>query len=224
MRALPRPIAGVGYLLAGGLVVLGATSFASTAGAVVAIDDGAPGILSLETEPLPGWTTQMNPGDVVYWPMTTVLEAGEPGDLGVRIEYSGGLTTTSNGLQIAFESCPEPWSDDPEPQCASGASTLSSGPITALAQGTTWNLGEISPGVGPYFLATLSLPDVMSTSLQGQDATVAFGFTALGDTASVTSPPTLPSTGLNLLPALWLASGIVIGGLVLARQRVGVSR
>lgn len=223
MRPLPRPVAGGGYAIATGLVILGAASFATTAGAVVAIDDGAPGILSIETEPLPGWTSQMDPGDVVYWPITTVLDAGEPGELGVRVEYSGGLTSTSSGLRLDFESCPEPWTDDPEPQCASGASSLSSGPINAVAPGTTWNLGEITPGVGPYFLATLSLPEVMSTSLQGQDATVAFGFTALGDTASVTSPPGLALTGLNILPALWLASGIIIGGLVLARQRAGVS-
>jgi hypothetical protein len=213
-----------GYLVAAGLVALGAGTFASTAGAVVAIDDGAPGILQLETEPLPEWTSQMDPGDEIHWPITTVLEAGEPGELGVRVEYSGGLTSTPSGLRLAFESCAEPWSDDPAPQCALGATTLSSGPINDISSGTTWNLGEITPGVGPYFLATLSLPEVMSTDLQGQDATVAFGFTALGDTASVTSPPGLPLTGLNLLPGAWLASGIILGGLVLARQRAGASR
>lgn len=221
MRPMPRPAAIAGYLAAGALVVLGAVSLASSAGAVVAIDEGEPGVLWLEAETLPEWTTTMDPGDAVQWPITTMLESEEDGVLGLEVEHSGGLAATPAGLQLRFAQCDAPWSEDVEPTCAGHETVIVDGPLSSIPSGSMWSLGPIEPGAGPYFLATLWLPEVMSTSLQGESASIAFGFSALGDSASVTVPPGLALTGVDVLPGLWLMTGLVVAGLVLARQRAG---
>ncbi|WP_454704958.1 hypothetical protein [Schumannella luteola] len=215
--ALRGTAAAAGYAAGGVLVVLGALGVSAGAAADAHIDDGAPGMLSLEASALPEWSQQMQPGDSVLWPISAMLEVSGHGELSVEIRHSGSLADDPQGLHLRLRECEREWIAD---ECPTGAVTVVEGRLADIESGSVVDLGEIEPGGGPYFLAELSVPDTMPVELQGTDATIAFGFTASGDTATVTVPGGLPNTGANRLAPLAIGAGVVLVGLVLARQRV----
>lgn len=205
------------YVVGGGLIALGGSQIAHAASANVSIDNGLPGVLTLESGLGSGWHEQLEPGDSILWPVTTVLGVAETGELSVTIEHEGVLTDHEQGLSLRLEACDVAWEGD-APTCTGGADLIVDGTLASIASGTRFPAGEIGFGTGPHFLATLWLPEVMPTGLQGQDGSVALGFTALGDSASVTVPGELPRTGLDTVGAVALCVGLVVVGLTLARQ------
>ena len=220
MKKLTRPVALLGYLAAGVLVLAGTLAVADGAGAVPAIDNGEPGMLVLEADPALMVDSEMEPGDQLYWPIATQLAVAEVGFLELTVEHTGALASTEGGLRLSIEKCSGPWSSEPVPTCSLGASEVVDRPLDSLASGSRFELGEITEQNGPYFLATVSLPDNVPTSLQGTSAAIALGFTALGDSAAVTVPlgGELPTTGIDFGASLLLGTGLVLGGLVFTRQ------
>jgi hypothetical protein len=223
MKKLTKPAAFLGYLGAGVLVLAGTLAVADGAGAVPAIDNGEPGMLVLEADPALMVDSEMAPGDKLYWPIATQLDVAEVGSLELTIEHAGVLASTAGGLRLSIEQCTGPWSSEPVPTCSLGASEVVDRPLDSLDSGSHFELGTITQHHGPYFLVTVSLPDNVPIALQGTSATIALGFTALGDTAAVTVPlgGQLPNTGVNLGAPLLLGAGLVLGGLVFARQSAG---
>ena len=206
-----------GYAVGIALVAFGGLSVAQGAAAVDTIDNGEPGMLWLESSPLPEWTEAMEPGDVAHWPVTTMLSVDATGDLSLELEHSGALASDADGLRLRLERCDEPWEGE---TCAPGAELIEDGALAGIPSNSLYDLGQIPGGDrGPYFLLTLSLPEVMPVELQGQQADLALGFTAFGDTASITVPGSLPNTGVNVSGGIAVAAGLVIAGLVFARQR-----
>ena len=215
MRKIPKPIAFAGYTAAAIMIAAGGVFFAQSAGAVV-INDDPDGGFSLDANPYPFSDTTFSPGSTADWLVTARLVGSANSPLTVQFEYSGLLATDPDGLDLRVQECAVPWTGSPATCVA--PSTIYNGPY-ASAPVSVQNLGTLVVGVDRYFLMNFSLPDPTPDSMQGQDAFFRFIFTATGDSETVTN---LPRTGgVDLVGPLLLGGGLVLGGLILARQRVG---
>ena len=228
MKRLPLPVAALGLLAASVLSGAGALGIATSASAIPVPDED--GILSIHVNTLPLWHDDLAPGDVRYWFIETDLDAPAAGELTMELEATGVLSMHPQGLMMRIDRCTEAWTQDDAPACAGEEASLMAGPVSDIDQSTVWDLGEIQPHDGPFFLVTLALPDLMPSELQNRTGTVGFGFTADEATAVVEIPngPDGPGgfaeTGTDLAGPLMLAGGLIVGGLILTRQRVGDPR
>jgi len=215
---------------AGLLIAAGALLAAQSAGAVT-IPGTAGGRLSLEADSYPAHWTDVQPGDSVDWQLWPVLEGESGAELSLEITRSGDLVQTSDGLQLDLRSCPVPWQPAASaiptaPQeCAGGAgTTIVDGPMAAVPQNSSYLLGEMNAGPGPYLLATLSVPSTMVPSAQqqtdGWSADFSFGFAVAGQVVTVTPAGSLASTGIDPLGPILFGLGALLAGLVLAVSRL----
>lgn len=216
MRRIPKPLAIAGYTAAALMIAGGGLVFAQSAGAVV-IDDGD-GVFWLDADPYPFAETNWSPGSEEDLLITAVLDPGS-GDaaLTLQMDYSGVLATSPDGLDLLVQECSEPFAGDPA-TCGGTATTIYDGPY-ASAPMSVIDLGTIAAGTSRYFLAHFSLPLDTPDEMQGQEADFRFTFVANNDSEDVNNLPT--TGGVNLVGPLLLGGGLVLGGLILARQRAG---
>ena len=215
MRRIPKPIAFAGYTAAAILIATGGVFFAQSAGAVV-INSDPDGGFSLDANPYPFSDTTFSPGSTADWRVTARLTGAENSPLTLQFQYSGLLATHPDGLDLRVQECSVPWVGSPA-TCAV-PTTIYNGPYSS-APVSVQDLGTLVVGTDRYFLMNFSLPLGTPDTMQGQDAFFRFTFTATGDSETVTN---LPRTGgVDLVGPLLLGGGLVLGGLILARQRVG---
>jgi hypothetical protein len=222
--------ASVSFAVAAALVAVGGIMVASAppASADIISDGGA---LSLDAAPGVLTDNTMAPGDNIYWPISADLNASTSGKLTLQILSSQPLATNPKGLQLVLTSCPDAWTIPADPTVAP---TCDGGPGTTIIPQTAfanisstkrWNLGTRGAVSELPMMATLSLPADVPVSLQGANATVRFGFTALGDTEDASpSDPRLGETGVDPTGPLLLGLGLLVAGITLGRLRALVTR
>ena len=224
MNALLRVL----LVLAALVVAAGASLVAVAATAAPVPETGASGWLTLDADPYPVEDLTIARGDRVLWPVTATLDAPTAGELTVRITAEQPLAEDAAALRFELASCSAPWVLPSSPTgsavCAGGGAIV----IPEAAFATTdetryWSLGTIAPGEPRYFLVTLSLPLSTPGALADEPAEVGFGFTA-GDAEVAADPPRLADTGGRYLGPALLASGLLAGGILLARLRRGPAR
>jgi hypothetical protein len=168
-------------------VVLAALAALAVAGPVAAdvVDDGAPGLLTIDAEPR-DLRLDLDPGEHGEWLLTLRLDAETPGQLDLRITSSGVLVSDRAGLRIGIEECPVPWLPPAGPaqdaSCPGAASVLV--PVTPfidIASNQTIDLGTLAADGERYLRATIAFPDPAPGELQGGAARFALGFAAAGD-------------------------------------------
>ena len=231
MIRLPRPIAVLSYLVAAAITTAGGIALATSAGAVM-IDDGESGYLTADVASVPFEEEDLTPGDIRYWLIALNLDAEGEGDLTLEFEASGALVETPAGLQMSLDQCTEAWTTGATPTCAGLDEEIIDGPVSDIDEGLIYDLGTIEPDDGPFFLVTLSLPGSVPDELQDTRGDLGFGFTADESSAVIVIPGDddpadgggLAITGVDLTGPLLLAAGLLLGGFVLARQRMGVQR
>lgn len=219
MRRIPKPIAIAGYAAAVVLMAAGGVMFAQSAGAVI-IDDDHDGVFTLDASPYPFSETEFSPGSSADLLITAQLGGGQ-GDAAftLQLSYSGVLATDPDGLDLLLQECSVPFSGSPL-SCSGTATDLHNGTF-ASASTALRDLGTIQEGGERYFLARFSLPADAPDTMQGQEANFTFTFTAQNDSENVTN---LPRTGVpDLIGPILLGAGLVLGGLILARQRAGAA-
>lgn len=217
MRRIPKPIAIAGYAAAVVLMAAGGVMFAQAAGAVV-IDDGD-GVFTLDANPYPFSHTDFSPGSREEWRIDAINGGAAVADLTLQLSYSGVLATDPDGLDLSLHECSVAWTGAPS-TCGGTETPLYDGEYASAPTGVQ-NLGTIGAGVSRHFLAVFSLAALTPDDMQGQEAEFAFSFTASNDTETVTN---LPRTGLpDLFGPILLGAGLVLGGLILARQRAGAA-
>jgi hypothetical protein len=232
MKIPTRIWAGVGFGASAAFVAVGCVFVASAppASADIITDGGA---LSLDAAPGVLSDDSMSPGDTIYWPISANLNATTSGKLTLQITSSQPLASDPGGLELQLASCPDAWTIplDPSvaPTCDGGAGTtiLPLTPFANISPTKRWQLGTLEAVSNLPMLATLSLPSDVPADLQGESATVNFGFTALGDTenASPSDPvPPLSITGVDPTGPLMLGVGLLLAGLTLGRLRILASR
>lgn len=224
MKHLPRPALVVrifGSLL---LAVVGSL-IVTTPGNAVPIPGTGGRHLSLEADSYPAQWNEMSPGDSVDWQFWTVLSGQPDATLSVQITSSGDLAENSDGLRMLLRQCPIPWTESPaptEPALCAGTpgSTVVDSPMASISPTTVYPLGEIRQGSGPYFLATLSIPAIMTLtqqqSMQGWEGNFALGLTAAGETATLGSDGGLAFTGADPTGFMLGGTGLLLGGLAFA--------
>ena len=231
MIRLPRPIAVLSYLVAAAITTTGGIALATSAGAVT-IDDGESGYLTADVASVPFEEEDLTPGDIRYWLIALNLDAEGEGDLTLEFEASGALVETPAGLQMSLDQCTEAWTTGATPTCAGLDEEIIDGPVSDIDESLIYDLGTIEPDDGPFFLVTLSLPGSVPDELQDTRGDLGFGFTADESSAVIVIPGDddpadgggLAITGVDLTGPLLLAAGLLLGGFVLARQRMGVPR
>lgn len=231
MIRLPRPIAVLSYLAAAAITTAGGIALATSAGAVT-IDDGESGYLTADVASVPFEEEDLTPGDTRYWLIALNLDAEGEGDLTLEFEASGALVETPAGLQMSLDQCTEAWTTGATPTCAGLDEEIIDGPVSDIDESLIYDLGTIEPDDGPFFLVTLSLPGSVPDELQDTRGDLGFGFTADESSAVIVIPGDddpadgggLAITGVDLTGPLLLAAGLLLGGFVLARQRMGVPR
>jgi hypothetical protein len=180
----------------------------------------------------------MTPGDSTDWAITTRLEDYPGGALSVRVVSEGELATHADGAHLLLRQCSEPW-EGGEPwddrRCPAGATVVIDAPLHTLDPKTVHSVGRITAPRGPYFLATVSLPENLPDDLQSSRLGLGLGFTASGDEELVGSPEvqksssgTLAETGSNL-SGPFLVAGLItllagVGVRLHFRTRTGSSR
>lgn len=224
MRPLPRSASAAGFLTALALASGGLLAVAGAAGAAEPGD--TPGDLVVDVGDSVMMHRAMEPGDERHWTLTTVLQHAPSADLRLRVESEGLLAASEDGLRLALDRCEAPWRfEDPgSPTCPPGASpVVAPTALSRIDPAAVLDLGTIAGGTGPYFLATVALPDLAPSELQAADAVVGFGFTAGADDAVAILPLSpsgpLAATGASLGGPLLLAAGILLAGFTLLRVR-----
>jgi hypothetical protein len=216
MRRIPKPIAIAGYTAAALMIAAGGMFFAQSAGAAV-INDDPDGAFSLDANPYPFSYTTFSPGSTQDWLITAQLGGTENAALTLQLDYSGVLATDPAGLDLLVVECSTPFAGPPA-SCGGTETTIYEGAF-ASAPMTVQDLGTMVAGTNRYFLANFTLPIGTPDSMQGQDANFRFTFVAANDSENVNN---LPRTGgVDLVGPLLLGGGLVLGGIMLARQRAG---
>lgn len=233
MKRLSRPIAVLSYLAATAIAATGAFTLATSAGAVT-IDDGEAGYLTADVASVPFEEADLTPGDTRYWLIALNLDAEGEGDLTLEFEADGELVETPAGLQLSLDQCTEAYTTGATPTCAGLEDEIIDGPVSEVDQSLIYDLGTIDPNDGPFYRVTLSLPGSVPDELQDTRGDLGFGFTADESSAVIVIPGDddddpdnnggLAITGVDLTGPLLLAAGLLLGGIVLARQRTGEPR
>lgn len=171
---------------------------------VQAVELPAPAVVVHETDgPLSLMTTfsssmdDMTPGDSADWTVTPLLAGNLTSPLSIRIISDGELADHVHGAHLLLRRCVEPWEGR---TCPAGAVTMVDSPLRALDPHIVHAAGAITGPRGPYFLASISLPEEMPDDLQSSHLSVGMGFTALGDEEMVGSSP-LPGPASGNLAA-----------------------
>jgi hypothetical protein len=215
MRRIPKPLAIAGYTAAALMIAGGGLVFAQSAGAVV-IDDGD-GVFTLDATPYPFVESDWSPESEEDLLITARLAGTENAALTLQMDYSGVLTTSPDGLELLVQECSVPFAGDPA-TCGGTATPIYGGPY-ATAPMSVIDLGTLVAGTDRYFLANFALPAAAPDTMQGQEANFRFTFTAANDSENVNNLPV--TGGVDLVGPLLLGGGLVLGGLILARQRAG---
>jgi hypothetical protein len=219
-------VAAAAMLAAGGVLVASASSASAdiiSSGGVLSLD-AAPGALS---------DSAMSPGDTIYWPISANLNASSSGSLSLQVLSSQPLASDPSGLRLVLASCPGAWTTPAPP----AAPTCNGGPGTVIIPDTAfadisptkhWNLGRVAAVSQFPMMATISLPNAVPATLQGTNAAIRFGFTALGDTESASpndpGTPILAHTGVDPVGPALMGLGLLLSGLTLGRLRVLAQR
>ena len=221
-----RVIEVLGFTVAAALVAVGALGVATAAAADPVPENGQPGLLSLNADPYPMQDPNMAPGDRIRWPITADMSAPDAAELTLAIQTSGLLASDPGGLRMSLQSCAVAWIVPADPSvdasCAAGEQTvLAMTPTASLDPSTVWHLGTIADNGARYFLVTLWLSPSADGALLSASGRVALGFTAAGETQSVsTDGPGLATTGADAVGLILLAGGLLLGGIVLASVRL----
>lgn len=179
-RALPA-------LLLAGILVLGAD--AASAAPRDLVDDGRPGLLTIEVEP-PRPELELQPGDAAYWLITPRIDAPGGGSLDFRVTSEGELVADPGGLTLELLACPEPWLPGAAPTCAFPPTTvLAPTPFASIPPEQIFGLGGLADGEELHLRATIAFPDPAPHRLQGTEGGFAIGFLAAGDAEIVDSGP-----------------------------------
>lgn len=209
-------------------------------------ENGAPGHLSLRSDPMPASFPAMSPGSIEYWQVNANL-VDERAALTLQIERDGALAARPDGLQLLVQSCATEWTGFPSaPRCAAPttvlgplpASSFDLGPLGPLdaAVAPAFTAGMLGRDAGSFLLVTLSIPDTPQAradeSLMGIEATLGLRFTASGlepgspnipvpnpRVPDVSPPGGLTTSGTDALAVILLAAGAVALGLVLSGAR-----
>lgn len=217
-----------GGLASVALAVLASFAVAQPAAADI-VDDGAPGLLTIDAEPRE-LQLDLDPGDHGEWLLTLRLDAESPGQLDLRIMSSGVLVSDRAGLLIGIEECSVPWLPPVGPvadaSCPGAASVLVPlTPFIDIAPSEIIDLGTLAADGERYLRATIAFPEPAPGELQGGDARFALGFAAAGDVEELDgSGPDdgMPPTGASAAIPLALAALMAILGIALrvaARSR-----
>ncbi|WP_187265004.1 hypothetical protein [Homoserinibacter sp. GY 40078] len=170
------------------------------------VDDGEPGLLTLQEENLPD-DVILQPGDSVYWLVTTSLEAETDGDLDLTIESAGSLAEHPGGLTVDIDECAAPWLLGATATCPAGERThLVETPFALLRSPETLDMGELVNYSDRYLLVTLALPDATPAELQGGEAEFQLTFSAVGDLETIGVDPSAGGSGTAALGATGAAA------------------
>jgi len=208
MRRLGLPIAT--SLAALALVTLASPAVAAPADTV---DDGAPGLLTIEANPL-SIDLELDPGEHGEWLLAPHLEAETVGALTLTLQGTGGLVADAAGLRIQIAECSVAWTPVPggDAVCAGAESVVLAETPYATATAPLV-LGALPVGGDRFFRMRFSLPASVPAAMQGASADLRIGFSASGYSATVDTdpdpdPPTTPSGGL---PPTGAMIGIPLG-------------
>ena len=231
MRIPTRIWATTGFVAAAAMLAAGGVLVAAASSASADIISSG-GVLTLDSTPGTLANGTMAPGDTEYWPISANLDASTAGELTLKVISSEPLATDPDGLRLTLAQCGHPWvmqTPPAAPTCDDNESTII--PDTAFADISStriWNLGQLGAVSQLPMMATISLPENVPADLQGTNAAIRFGFTALGDTenASPSDPktPVLGFTGVDPTGPALLGIGLLLAGITLGRLRVLAQR
>lgn len=212
-------------IVCGGLASVLLAGFAvltvATPAAADIVDDGAPGLLTIDAEPRE-LQLDLDPGEHGEWLFTVRLDAPTPGHLDLRVTSSGVLVSDRAGLQLGVQECSVPWlpaAPGGDASCPGTTSVLlAMTPFLDIAPTRIIDLGTLAADGERYLRATIAFPDPAPGELQGGDARFALGFAAAGDLEVVDgSGPRgdIAQTGVALVIPLALAALLAALGVVL---------
>lgn len=190
------------------------------------VDNGAPGLLTIEVEP-GTISLELSPGDRGDWLLTPRLDADSSSELELRVESEGDLAAHLAGLHMSIDECSAAWIPGPTSNAAAtcpGTATqlFPSTAVAAIAVGDRFDFGELATGSQRYLRVVFELPDGAPDELQGTDARVLLGFAVAGDSVTVDNgTPGAPGsgsiaqTGAAIALPLGIAAALGVGGAVL---------
>lgn len=185
------------------------------------VDDGAPGLLVLETAPAP-FEAEFEPGDRGSLTVSASLDAPGPASLTVAVSGSGPLAEHPEGLRLELRECTDPWTmpGAGDAVCPGTESVVVPEAALGLLPGDTRDLGTLRPGTPRHLLATVSLPDSVPGSLMGERGEFVLRFEAAGDVevSGSTPPGAHPITGVAVAVPLGVAVALGVVGAGLARR------
>lgn len=213
------------------LTVLTAAALASGASAAYAapadiIDDGAPGLLVIETNP-DTFDVILDPGERDEWLLTVHSQAPTAGTLEMSFTSTGTLASTLDGVAVEIAQCSLGWAGTPGASSCGGAVTthLALTPFAAVDPAATMSLGVVPAGAAIHLRVTVELDPAPPAELQGTDADFIITFRGVGAASVSTGDPgTIAHTGIDTEPllgvtALALALGIVLIIVAAVRRR-----
>jgi hypothetical protein len=184
-RSTARKVIGSLGVIGAAAAVAGLGTFGaftdSTAPVNATVDTGTLSINATTPGTLPMTVAGLVPGDSITRPVTLVNDGSLPlGGLTLSAgAKSPGILTTdaANGLQKSLRSCAVAWVQaGTTVTCASGETTLASGPVTADMALT--GLNALAAGGTDHLAYTISLPTTAGNAFQGQSAALSLVFTA----------------------------------------------
>lgn len=213
--------AATAVVAAGALAVLGAAWPA----AADIVDDGVPGLLTIDAQPLE-LDVALAPGEAGDWLITARLDAPGPGGFDLRVTSSGRLVETPDGLLLGVDECTAPWTPAVAPagraSCPGALSILLAPTAFAeLSPGDVIDLGTLEAQGERWLRVTVAMPDPAPASLQGGDADFSLGFAAAGELVVVDgrdSGDRIARTGIGVTVPLALVAAL---GLLGAGLRLG---
>lgn len=183
------------------------------------VDDGMPGLLTIDAQPLE-LDIDLAPGDAGDWLITARLDAPGPGSFDLRVTSSGRLVETPDGLLLGVDECPAPWTPavapGGRPSCPGTSSVLlAPTPFAELSPGDIVDLGTLEAQGERWLRVTVSMPDPAPASLQGGDAVFSLGFASAGELVVVDgreSGDRIARTGIGVTVPLALAAALGLLG------------
>ncbi|WP_104087808.1 hypothetical protein [Arthrobacter sp. GMC3] len=214
-------------LLAGGYANLGMATAAHAEDLVPVPETGSPGMISLSSSVYPLVFPLLEAGQSFSWQIGVTLEGARSGESTLQLTATGSLSH-DGGYQLEIDKCPTLWAG------TSGAGQALSCPLgdypvvplqalSALKQGVSLPLDELTTGTSWYLRATLRRP--LDAGAQSSDPYLhlGVGIFASGDDPEIHGGDVLSTTGAQTIPFLWLAGGLLTSGgvVVIARRRKG---
>lgn len=173
------------------------------------VDDGAPGLLVIDAEPL-SLQALLEPGDSASWLLTPTVDAVGGAEVTLEVTRSGVLALHPQGITFQLDACSEAWQSalGSDPVCT-GTETLLAPrtPFALMTAGPPFVLGTVPDGGSMHLRVLIALPDLVPSELQGAEAEFALGFSAAGDDEVVTSEPHAGTPGRSGLSLTGIALG-----------------